>query len=152
MPGWQDLCYHALMNETSDLETLEEYNFGELAPEEQRAQLEEMGRSLQRARGIPKDFNRRSVANAFHDAFECIGGVPRLAVWANHNETEFYKLYARLLPNAASQDFDLGADKPTRIVHSIPRSPLDGEILEASFEPADSAGKEGKDAESTSPP
>lgn len=113
------------------LEPPDEYAFGLEPP----AGLEEMGDQLQKARGIPREFNRKTVARAFHDAFELIGGVPRLAVWAHQNETEFYKLYARLMPNAASQDFDLGSQK-TRVVHSIPRSALDGDISEAEFEDA----------------
>lgn len=30
--------------------------------------------------------------------FDKVGGVARMARWAAENETEFYKLYARLVP------------------------------------------------------
>lgn len=38
------------------------------------------------------------MEKAFINAFELIGGVSRLVMWADQNPTEFYKLYARLLP------------------------------------------------------
>ena len=47
---------------------------------------------------IPRAVSRKKVENAFLNAFELIGGVSRLALWADQNPTEFYRLYARLLP------------------------------------------------------
>ena len=51
---------------------------------------------------IPRSgrFSRGDVVNAFASAFELIGGVPRLALWANNNPTEFYKLFGKMLPSA----------------------------------------------------
>lgn len=69
-------------------------------------------------------FSRKQIVGAFHDAFELIGGVPRLAAWAHTHETEFYKLYARLLPNQAQVDF--GNDGVLKIVHSLAPTALDG--------------------------
>ena len=53
---------------------------------------------------VPRNphFTRKDVVLAFQTAFELTGGVPRLAIWANDNYTEFTKLYARLLPSQAS--------------------------------------------------
>lgn len=42
--------------------------------------------------------DREKVAAQFADVFELIGGVPRMALWAHNNPDEYYKLYARLLP------------------------------------------------------
>lgn len=39
-----------------------------------------------------------SVKAALCDAFEQKGGVPSLLSWARSNETDFYKLWARLAP------------------------------------------------------
>ena len=39
-----------------------------------------------------------SAKKAFQRAFELIGGDEALAAWAKKNRTEFYKLYARLIP------------------------------------------------------
>lgn len=68
--------------------------------------------------------SRKRVVQAFLDAFEMIGGMPRLAVWANENPGDFYKLYARLLPSQASQA--LGEENVMRVIHVLPRGPLDG--------------------------
>lgn len=48
--------------------------------------------------------------------FEALGGAPEMTVWAKDNPTEFYKLYARLLPVEHVGDGDGGAI-PVKIVH-----------------------------------
>lgn len=40
-----------------------------------------------------------SVKQALTDAFEQKGGIPSLVTWAQTNETEFYKLWGRLVPH-----------------------------------------------------
>ena len=70
-----------------------------------------------------QDFTRKDVVNAFINAFELIGGTPRLALWAHQNETDFYKLYSRLLPSQASTA--LGEANEIVIKHILPRGPLD---------------------------
>lgn len=72
---------------------------------------------------VPRELNRKRVVNAFNDAFELIGGVPRLAHWADQHPTDFYKLYARLLPSEASQK--VTHDGGLTIRHVVPRGPLD---------------------------
>lgn len=44
--------------------------------------------------------NRKSVIakEAFQLAFDTLGGPEKLALWAKDNQSEFYKLYARLIP------------------------------------------------------
>lgn len=39
-----------------------------------------------------------SVKEAFEQAFEKRGGVPALVAWAREEPSDFYKLYAKLLP------------------------------------------------------
>ncbi len=70
-----------------------------------------------------QDFSRKQVVNAFNNAFELIGGVPRLALWAHANEGDFFKLFARLLPSQASQA--LGETNELIIKHVLPRGKLD---------------------------
>ncbi len=70
-----------------------------------------------------KDFTRKMVVTAFNDAFELMGGIPRLAIWAHEHPTEFYKLYSRLLPSQSSSA--LGETNEMVIKHVIPRGPLD---------------------------
>lgn len=72
---------------------------------------------------LPREVKRARVVNAFHEAFELIGGVPRLAHWADQSPSAFYKLYARLLPTQASQQIEHGGE--IKIKHVLPRGPLD---------------------------
>jgi hypothetical protein len=71
-----------------------------------------------------KAFSRADVVNAFQDAFDLVGGVPRLAVYANENYGDFIKLYSKLLPSQASSA--LGESTDLTIRHVIPRTELDG--------------------------
>lgn len=48
-----------------------------------------------------------SVKQALTEAFTQKGGVPALLKWAKANETEFYKLWGRLVPVDVTSD-----DKP----------------------------------------
>jgi hypothetical protein len=72
---------------------------------------------------IPRDVSRKQVVQAFQDAFELIGGVPRLAHWADQHPSEFFKLYARLLPTTAQQQIEHGGQ--ILVKHVLPRGPLD---------------------------
>lgn len=47
--------------------------------------------------GVPNKLTK-SAREAFQLAFEKNGGGAALARWAKKNPTEFYKLYARLIP------------------------------------------------------
>jgi hypothetical protein len=40
----------------------------------------------------------KTAKEAFQFAFDKIGGAENLAIWATENTTEFYKLFARLIP------------------------------------------------------
>lgn len=74
---------------------------------------------------LPKELNRRRVVSAFMDAFELIGGTTRLAEWANDpdNQTDFYKLYARLMPSAPAGTME---DNTVRTIrHVLPPTKLD---------------------------
>lgn len=50
-----------------------------------------------RPAGVPNKFTQ-SAREAFQLAFDEIGGWDKLAAWAKKNPTEFFKLYARLIP------------------------------------------------------
>lgn len=50
-----------------------------------------------RASGTPNKLTK-SAREAFQIAFDAMGGGQSLALWAAANPTEFYKLYARLIP------------------------------------------------------
>lgn len=84
--------------------------------------LAESGNGLSRI-SVPRELKRQRVVSAFQDAFELIGGVPRLAHWADTHPTDFFKLYARLLPAEASKK--VTHDGGFTIKHVLPRGPLD---------------------------
>ena len=50
-----------------------------------------------RQKGTPNKTTAK-VKEAMELAFEGIGGVPALIEWAEDNQTEFYKLFVKLLP------------------------------------------------------
>lgn len=50
-----------------------------------------------RVKGVPNKLTK-SAREAFALAFEESGGFAELTEWAKQNRTEFYKLYARLIP------------------------------------------------------
>ena len=50
-----------------------------------------------RTSGTPNRLTK-SAREAFQLAFDGIGGAGRLTEWAKVNPTEFFKLYARLIP------------------------------------------------------
>ncbi len=72
---------------------------------------------------VPRDVSRKRLVQAFTDAFELIGGVPRLAHWADQHPGEFFKLMARLFPNVAQQQIEHGGQ--VTVIHALPRSKLD---------------------------
>ena len=77
-----------------------------------------------RPKGVP---NKATIAakEAFQLAFDKMGGWERLAAWAmedKDNTKEFYKLYARLIP----QDVTSGGDKLPVVTINVPPLPDGG--------------------------
>lgn len=86
-----------------------------------------------------KAISRATIIETFHHAFEQIGGVSRLAIWADGNPTDFYKLYGRLLPSSGTTELD-GPQEVT-VYHAIKTNDLreiaPGELLEGTRHEAD---------------
>lgn len=64
----------------------------------------ELTRLLERGligNSLPPVLKDSKAAKAFQQAFDMIGGVPRLALWADQNPTKFYTLYSKLVPATA---------------------------------------------------
>lgn len=57
-----------------------------------------------------------------------MGGVRRLTLWADRNLTEFYKLYAKTIPQA--QLLDIQQKLSMQILPALPPSPLDGDYTD----------------------
>jgi hypothetical protein len=72
---------------------------------------------------VKREFKRQRIAEAYDEAFELIGGVRRLALWANLNDTEFYKLYGRMLPTGSQVDVNNSGELVVK--HVLPPSKLD---------------------------
>lgn len=58
-----------------------------------------------RKKGVPNKLTQ-SAKEAFQFAFTKIGGAEDLASWALENKTEFYKLFARLIPTEVEGGVD----------------------------------------------
>lgn len=76
-----------------------------------------------RAQNVRRILSKKDVEQGILEAFELIGGVPRLAIWANEPENygEFLKLYVKCLPK------DTKVEEGGRVINylsSVPDSPL----------------------------
>lgn len=112
---------------TVEYEDTEEYSEVAMECRNALAPLEEMatsGNGVTRLT-LPREVKREKVVHAFQEAFELIGGVPRLAHWADQSPSAFYKLYARLLPTQANNQLEHSGE--IRVRHILPRGPLDEE-------------------------
>jgi hypothetical protein len=79
-------------------------------------------------KGRPKGVPNKSTAaakEAFQLAFQGIGGVKRLAEWAEENPGEFFKLYARLIP--VEQQHSSGEGGPMRVLIEFPEPTTKGD-------------------------
>lgn len=77
---------------------------------------------------IPKkQAQKQRVIQALAEAFEIVGGVPRLALWADKNYGEFMKIIGKQIPVLVQNSIGIQANGPVTIVSAIPRSDLDGE-------------------------
>lgn len=47
---------------------------------------------------LPPVLKTSKAAKAFEQAFELIGGVPRLALWADRNPSKFYAMFSKMIP------------------------------------------------------
>ncbi len=59
-----------------------------------------------------------SIKAALSEAFDNLGGVQALTHWGAENPTEFYKLWAKMLPNEINAD--LRVEQAGRIVLTLP--------------------------------
>lgn len=48
---------------------------------------------------LPPVLRTSKAAKAFEQAFELIGGVPRLTLWADRNPSKFYAMFSKMIPS-----------------------------------------------------
>jgi hypothetical protein len=75
-------------------------------------------------RKLPSQDKRAKVADAFHDAFELVGGVPRLALYADEQYGDFLRHYAKMIP----RDVDMNVKGTITVIPALPPSALDEPI------------------------
>ena len=85
-------------------------------------QVATQGDGVSRIR-VPREISRTHMRDIFNDVFELVGGVPRMAHWADRNYGEFMKLYARLLPSAMATQMEHTGEIVIR--HVLPKGALD---------------------------
>lgn len=75
----------------------------------------------------------RRTNNAVQDAFDLIGGVPRLAVWADKNPGEFF---TKLLPKTLQSHQQQEHSGVITIVSKVPKTAIDGEYTDVTPQPS----------------
>lgn len=110
--------------ETQFDETIETYAYG------MGEMLSGVARDCRRLNKVPKERQNSRVLNAMLETFELIGGVPRMAFWADMNPGEFYKLFGKQIPGLIQQ-LNFNGPVQINIQPALPPSPLDGETDES---------------------
>jgi hypothetical protein len=89
---------------------------------EQQLEIRLERREALAAEKLEKMLSRKGIASSFLEAFELVGGIPRLAMWANDpaNYGEFVKLYARFAPKEDREE----ETRHFTYVSNVPQSPL----------------------------
>lgn len=80
--------------------------------------LKERQRSKMQNPNVGREWTRRQIQDAFIETFELIGGVPRLALWANdpENYTDFLRLLMKLAPKET-------VEKAGTVINFLPSTP-----------------------------
>ncbi len=61
--------------------------------------------TIGRKKGTPNNITNL-VKHSIIDAFRALGGLDGFVQWGKENRTEFYKIYAKLLPAEMKKDMD----------------------------------------------
>ena len=67
-----------------------------------------------------------AVKEALIEAFEEIGGIDSLVSWGRLNETEFYKLWVKVLPQEINANLSGEVDLNARVTIYMPDNGRDG--------------------------
>lgn len=86
--------------------------------------------------GVERIYTRKQIEQAFLETFELIGGIPRLALWANKEENyeTFLKLLMTLKPKEAAglsaQVLEYRSNIPHSPLNGRQAEPVEGELLD----------------------
>ena len=94
---------------------------GELILSDEYKEIERKRKNIQK-RPKSKKSQVSRVTESLNETYELIGGVPRMAIWANEptNQSDFYKLWAR-----TGQKTELMHSGKVIIRPALPKSALD---------------------------
>lgn len=75
-----------------------------------------------RSPNVQRIWSRKAIEQAFLETFELVGGIPRLALWANNEDNygEFLKLMMKMAPKEQQQELASVIEYRS----NIPPSPL----------------------------
>jgi hypothetical protein len=77
----------------------------------------------------PPRLDREEVARNVVEVFNLVGGVPRLAHWANEHYDRFVtKVLPRIMPSTSATAVQIGNQMNITYVAAIPPGPLDVEV------------------------
>ena len=82
-----------------------------------------------RRKGTPNRITGTVRENVI-EVFERVGGVSSMATWAQENRTDFYRLYARLIPTEIHAD--VGAVSLIQLLSSLPKDSDEEHMVEDS--------------------
>lgn len=90
--------------------------------------LSDFAKATRSINRIPKKSGQRErFLQAMAEAFEIVGGVPRLALWADKNYGEFAKILGKQVPGLVQNAIAVKTTGNVTIVSAIPPSFLDDE-------------------------
>lgn len=95
-----------------------------LPPSPPRAKVRNPLTAHRRDAPLAQEFSRAQAVDNIQRTFDLIGGVDRMALWANQEPGKFFtQVYPKLLP---STSLNINGDNTkVEIVHSLPATKLD---------------------------
>ena len=95
-----------------------------------QAQLTDRQRRKDVNSNVERVWSATQIKNAFLETFEMVGGVPRLAIWANQEENyeTFLKLLITLAPKGAASLLGDKQGQVIQYVSNVPSSPLNRKL------------------------
>ncbi len=97
--------------------------------------LSDLAKGCLKINRVPRNAERKQrFFQAMQEAFELVGGVPRLAIWADHNYTEFAKIMGKQMPGMIQNALQINTNGGQVIIQSSLAPPaMGGDALEGEF-------------------
>lgn len=92
-------------------------------------------RNIQNGGNVTRIFSRKEIEQAFLETFDLVGGVPRLAIWAN--DPENYALFLQLMSKLFPKGIEEKGGQVLNYISRVPQSALNGEVIDVEPQRAD---------------